>query len=105
MPDWAGPVVRYIIETGLPFTLKIAGASVVGSAVIGIVLGTLLTIRFLPLRALIRLYIEVWRGLPIIVTIFLIYFALPGTPRLHPRLTAFPRAALGLPPCGSAQIA
>ena len=58
-PEWAGPVARYVLEHGLPFTLKIAGTSVVGSAVIGIVLGTLLTIRFLPLRGLIRLYIEV----------------------------------------------
>ncbi len=88
MPDWAGPVVRYIIETGLPFTLKIAGASVVGSAVIGIVLGTLLTIRFLPLRSLIRLYIEVWRGLPLIVTLFLIVYALPQMGRVDPARAA-----------------
>ena len=53
-------------------------------------LGTLLTIDFLPTRALIRLYIEVWRGLPIIVTIFLIfYFA----PTLSPRLTFDPVTA------------
>jgi len=36
----------------------------------------LMTIRFWPLRAMIRFYIELWRGLPIIVTIFLIFFAL-----------------------------
>ena len=62
MPDWARPVFHYIIVTGLPFTLKIAGVAVVGTVVIGIALGTLLTIRFLPLRAPIRVYIEVWRG-------------------------------------------
>src|SRR2546430_2853773 len=104
MPDWAGPVVRYIIETGLPFTLKIAGASVVGSAVIGIVLGTLLTIRFLPLRSLIRLYIEVWRGLPLIVTLFLIVYALPQT-TFHLTFQPWGGAAIGLTLWGSAQVA
>ena len=33
----------------------------------GVAFGTLLTIEFLPVRALIRLYIEIWRGLPLIV--------------------------------------
>src|SRR2546427_11243436 len=97
MPDWAGPVVRYIIETGLPFTLKIAGASVVGSAVIGIVLGTLLTIRFLPLRSLFRLYIEVCRGLPLIVTLSLIVYVLPLTTfdlSFHPWVAAGIRLTL-----------
>ena len=37
-------------------------------------LGTLMTIRFWPTRALIRGYVEVWRGLPIIVTFFIIFF-------------------------------
>ena len=78
LPDWTGDVARYMLEEGLVNTLKIAAISLVGSFVIGVTLGTLLTIRFLPLRALIRLYIEVWRGLPILVTIFIIYFALPA---------------------------
>src|SRR2546421_4242997 len=104
MPDWAGPVFRYVVEHGLPFTLKIAGASVLGSAVIGIVLGTVLTIRFLPLRALIRLYIEVWRGLPLIVTLFLIVYALPQT-TFHLTFSPWVGAAIGLTLWGSAQVA
>src|SRR3954447_11224160 len=104
LPDWARPVFKYILETGLPYTLKIAGASVVGSAVIGIVLGTLLTIHFLPLRALIRLYIEVWRGLPLIVTLFLIVYALPQTV-LHLTFQPWVGAAIGLTLWGSAQVA
>ena len=51
--------------------------AVVGSAVIGVLLGTLMTIDFRPLAALIRLYIEVFRGLPILVTVFIVYFGLP----------------------------
>jgi ABC-type amino acid transport system permease subunit len=59
LPEWAQPVAEYIIETGLRNTLIIASVSVVLAVVIGVVLGTLLTIRFLPLQAAIRLYIEI----------------------------------------------
>ena len=71
LPDWVEPVARYMFQEGLTGTLRIAAISVVASTVIGVVLGTLLTIRFWPTRALIRGYIEVWRGLPIIVTLFI----------------------------------
>ena len=56
-PDWVEPVARYVIEVGLRNTLKLSAIALVGSTVVGVVLGTLLTVRFLPLRALIRLYI------------------------------------------------
>ena len=77
LPDWVEPTVRYMAEVGLRNTLKMAAISVVLAAIIGIVLGTLMTIRFAPSRALIRFYIEVWRGLPIIVTLFVIHFGAP----------------------------
>ena len=104
IPDWVEPVVRYMAEEGLKGTLRIAAASLVGSAVIGILLGTALTINFRPTRALIRLYIEVWRGLPILVTIFIIFFALPS---LSSRLEfdPFTAASIGLILWGSAQVA
>ena len=54
-----------------------AAISVVGSAVLGIVLGTLLTSASCRCACADPAYIEIWRGLPIIVTIFIIYFALP----------------------------
>ncbi len=105
IPDWVGPVAEYVFEVGLLNTLKIAGMALVGSTVIGIVLGTLLTIRFLPLQGLIRFYIEVWRGLPILVTIFMIFFLLPSvSPQLQiddPLIAA----AIGLTLWGSAQVA
>src|SRR5919108_3864671 len=102
MPEWVGPVAEYMLEKGLVGTLKMAALAVTGSVVIGIVLGTLLTIRFLPLRALIRLYIEVWRGLPILVTIFLIFFALPAV-SLRLEFDEVTAAAIGLILWGSAQ--
>jgi len=102
IPDWVGPVARYMATEGLKGTLRIGAIALVSSAVIGLLLGTLLTIRFLPLQSLIRFYIEVWRGLPIIVTIFLIYFSLPI---LGIRLNAWLSAAVGLALWGSAQVA
>ena len=53
MADWVEPVVRYILTEGLPATLWVSAIAVIGSGVIGIVLGTLLTIEFWPLLALI----------------------------------------------------
>lgn len=104
LPDWVEPTVRYMAEEGLEGTLRIAGAALAGSALVGILLGTVLTIDFRPTRALIRLYIEVWRGLPILVTIFIIYFALPSlSPRL--KFDPFTAASIGLILWGSAQVA
>ena len=105
MPDWVGPVAHYMAHEGLKNTAWIAVFAVIGSTVAGILLGTLLTIRFLPLRALIRAYIEIWRGLPILVTIFLVYYALPTAPVIHHRFGAISGAAIGLSLWGSAQIA
>jgi polar amino acid transport system permease protein len=105
LPEWAGPVAHYMVHVGLPETLKLAGFAVAASAVVGVVLGTLMTIRFLPLRGLLRLYIEVFRGLPILVTIFLVFYALPSAPLIHHRFAAYTGAAIGLSLWGSAQVA
>jgi polar amino acid transport system permease protein len=102
MPEWFRQTLEFMLREGLPTTLRIAAVSVVGSAVIGVLLGTLLTIDFRPSRALIRLYIEIWRGLPIIVTIFVIFFVLPT---FELRFSAWLAAAIGLTLWGSAQIA
>jgi polar amino acid transport system permease protein len=104
LPEWVEPVARYMLEVGLKGTLRIAAFSLIGSALIGITLGTLLTIRFRPSQALIRLYIEVWRGLPILVTIFIVYFALPSL-STSLRFDAFTAASIGLTLWGSAQVA
>ena len=104
MPDWVEPVARYILQEGLPGTLRVSAAAVVGSALIGILFGTLMTIRFLPLQALIRLYVEVFRGLPILVTVFIVYF---GMPSVSTRLQFGPltAASIALVLWGSAQVA
>jgi His/Glu/Gln/Arg/opine family amino acid ABC transporter permease subunit len=104
VPDWVEPVARYVIQEGLPGTARVAAIAVVGSALIGVLLGTLLTIDFRPSRALIRLYIEIFRGLPILVTVFIVFF---GLPPISPRLEFSPlnAAAIALVLWGSAQVA
>ena len=81
-----------------------AAIALVGSTLIGVVLGTLLTIHFRPCRWLIRLYIEVFRGLPILVTLFIVYF---GLPPISPALKFSPLTAtsIALVLWGSAQVA
>lgn len=104
LPEWVEPVARYMLEEGLSGTLRIAAFALVGSALIGITLGTLLTLDSRLVRAPIRLYIEVWRGLPILVTIFIIFFALPSASDAL-RFDPFTAAAIGLTLWGSAQVA
>ena len=106
MPDWFRPVAEYMLREGLPETLKLAAFAVTVSTIVGVVLGTLLTIHFRPVQWLIRLYIEVWRGLPILVTILFIYWLPKFT--VGPfdiQLNAYASAAVGLSLWGSAQVA
>ena len=104
MPDWVEPVARYILQEGLPGTLRVAAFALTGSVLIGVVFGTLITIKFWPLRAAIRSYIEVFRGLPILVTVFIVYF---GLGELSPKLEfdALTAATIALTLWGSAQLA
>jgi polar amino acid transport system permease protein len=106
VPDWFEPVAEYMLREGLPETLRVAAISVTASAVVGVVLGVLMTLRFWPLRWVIRLYVEVWRGLPILVTVLLFYW-LPAfdVGPFHVQLSAYMAGAVALSLWGSAQVA
>jgi polar amino acid transport system permease protein len=106
LPDWFRPVAEYMLREGLPETLRLAAIAVTASTVIGIVLGTLMTIKFRPLQWLVRFYIEVWRGLPILVTVLFIYWLPDYTVGpFHIQLNAYMSAAVALSLWGSAQVA
>jgi polar amino acid transport system permease protein len=104
VPDWVEPAARYILEEGLRGMLHVAVIALMGSTLIGIPLGTLLTIPFRPSRWLIRLYIEIFRGLPIIVTVFLVFYGLPPISQTL-RFSALNATAIALILWGSAQVA
>jgi polar amino acid transport system permease protein len=82
----------------------VSAISVVGATVVGIVLGTLLTLDAALARILTRGYVEVFRGLPILVTVFMVYFGLPS---INPELEFSPltATAIALILWGSAQVA
>jgi len=101
MPAWVGPVASYVGQ-GLVTTLLLSLVSIVASVAIGVVLGTLLTLPSVVVRALVRVYVEVWRGLPIIITLFFIFFVLPV---IGVDVDTFAAAAVGLTLWGSANVA
>ena len=106
LPDWFRPVAEYMLREGLPETIRLSVIAVTASLVVGILLGTLITIRFRLLQYLIRFYIEVWRGLPILVTVLFIYWLPPyDVGPFHIQLNAYMSAAVALSLWGSAQVA
>ncbi|HEY7345582.1 MAG TPA: amino acid ABC transporter permease [Gaiella sp.] len=62
---------------GLVNTLKVSLIAIAGSAVIGIVLGAARAYRVPVVSQLAAVYVEVIRNTPILVQIFMIFFALP----------------------------
>ncbi|MGW0092853.1 amino acid ABC transporter permease [Streptomyces sp. NPDC003328] len=101
MPAWVGPVADYLAG-GLRETALLALVSIAASLLVGILLGALLTLPGKPVRAVVRAYVEIWRGLPIIITLFLIFFVLPI---IGVRVNTFTAAAIGLSLWGSANVA
>ncbi len=88
-------------------TLRIAAASFVLAVVIGLVFALMRTSRIRLLRAVAIGYIEVARGLPIVVVLYIVYFV---PPQLVPGLnwgwfTTFTGAVLGLGIHGGAILA
>jgi polar amino acid transport system permease protein len=84
---------------GLRATLQLAAVTLVASTVIGVVLGTLATVPLRAVRVAVALYVETFRDIPLIVTIFTIFF---GAPYVGVPLEPFPAVALGLSLWGGA---
>ena len=100
-PEWVAPVAQQM-ASGLLVTGAIAAVAIVASCIVGLVLGLLSTLHVRLLRFVIGLYIEVWRGLPVIVTLFFLFFGLPALGvRLSPVIAAETAIALW----GSANLA
>ena len=88
-----------LLWIGLKATLLLALVTLLASTVIGVVLGSLATLKAKPLRVAVALYVETFRDIPLIVTIFTIFF---GAPFIGVPLEPFPAVALGLSLWGGA---
>lgn len=84
---------------GLRATLILAAITLVASSVIGVTLGVLATLPARAIRLLVALYVETLRDIPLIVTIFTIFFGAPfaGIP-----LEPMPAVTIGLSLWGGA---
>ncbi len=68
-----GPLLQ-----GAVVTIEVAAAAMLFATIVGIILGSASLSHFWPLRALVRAYVLVVRGVPPLVLILLIYFAPPA---------------------------
>ena len=88
-----------LLLLGLQATLLIAAVTLVASTVLGVAVGTLATLRPRWLRLVAGLYVETFRDIPLIVTVFAIFF---GAPFLGVPLAPVPSVVLGLSLWGGA---
>jgi polar amino acid transport system permease protein len=63
-----------VLPKGLLITLEVALATIAIGTPLGLLIGLGLVYGALPLRALLRLYVDLMRGLPLLVTIFTIFY-------------------------------
>jgi polar amino acid transport system permease protein len=73
-------IERYFpaIMKGVAVTIEIAAAVVLTGIVLGLVLAIARAFRFLPVSALIVVFADVFRALPPLVLVLLVYFGLPN---------------------------
>jgi His/Glu/Gln/Arg/opine family amino acid ABC transporter permease subunit len=69
--------LREILVQGLPVTVKVSVASILIAICGGLVLGVLRALRNRALDTIIIGYVEVLRGIPLLVLMFFVFFGLP----------------------------
>lgn len=82
-----------LLLQGLVVTLIASALALVLALAIGVVLGTVFLLPISSLRRLIRLYVYFFRGTPLLVLLFLAYFALP---QVGLNISAFAAGVLAL---------
>jgi His/Glu/Gln/Arg/opine family amino acid ABC transporter permease subunit len=66
-----------LLAEGLVATVKISVLAIVFGTIVGFVLGLASFAAFAPARWFVRAYVDFVRGTPLLIQVFLIYFALP----------------------------
>ncbi|QFR01621.1 amino acid ABC transporter permease [Streptomyces phaeolivaceus] len=102
--EWIGPTVE-LVSGGVVRTIALASTAVTLSVAAGTFLGVLLCLPegrwTTPARRALTAYLQLFRGLPVLVTLFIVFFV---SPSLGLRLDSFSAAALGLSLWGSANV-
>ena len=77
--NW-GVIERYFpaIMKGVVVTIEIAAAVVVTGTLVGLALAIMRTFRLLAVNALIVVFVDIFRALPPLVLVLLVYFGLPN---------------------------
>lgn len=99
--SWIGPVVAHL-GRGLLVTLWISLLSVIVATIIGVGVGALSTSSRRFLRGFVRAYVDLFRGVPSLLILLYVFFALPQIGISTGPLTA---SVIGLGLWGSANIA
>lgn len=75
-----GTVLQYwsVLLSGLRMTLLLSFAAIAGGTLLGLLVGLLLTSKLAWLRAPFRVYVNVFRGTPPLIQLFMIYLGLPS---------------------------
>ncbi len=103
-PDRYQPIFRYVIGTpaegdGIFMTLKLTAVSFVCILAVGMVMGVMRVSNVSVLKGIASLYVEIVRGVPVLVWILWIYFGLPvlfrdGLGMKDARIAGFPAAVV-----------
>jgi His/Glu/Gln/Arg/opine family amino acid ABC transporter permease subunit len=88
-------VARNLPYLGAAFglTLQTAALVIAGGTIAGVLLGLARNARIYAVRGAALLYVELIRGTPLLVVLFVVYFALP--PLIGHRFTAYEAAVIG----------
>jgi His/Glu/Gln/Arg/opine family amino acid ABC transporter permease subunit len=82
-------------------TVEVTVGAFIMATLIGLVLAILQRLRFPPLRALIAVYVDVFRAVPVLTQLFIIYF---GLTEIGVRLDPLPSAIIGFGINGGASM-
>ena len=82
----------YLLQ-GLELTLKISVTVIIGGSLLGIFIGVLRSSSIRVLRIIATVYIEYIRGTPLLVVLFMVYFAIPPVTGI--RFPAYQAATIG----------
>jgi len=98
---WIGPVASHMLS-GLYVTLWVSLLTTVVATVIGVFVGALSASTTPWVKVLVRLYIDIFRGVPSLITLLFVFFALPQIGISTGPITA---SVVGLALWGGANIA